>query len=238
LRRVLNVAERNWTRPIVPMDAPIFKEESLDLRALVIKGQSRRPEVLRAKLGVDRAAFEKRVANNNRLPRLDVGVGYGVAGGDETFGRSLSRLSELNDRYWTAFVSLSWAPLGLETGAEQDRAKVEAERARVEKRQLLEDIRLQVREAVRAVRTAARQVRAAARSRALAEQSLEVEERKFLNGMSSNFVMAQRQEELAQARLAELNAVVEHSKARVNLDYATGVLLERHHVELALRTAR
>ena len=67
---------------------------------------------------------------------------------------------------------------------------------------------------------------AAARFRELAAKSLDVEQRKFMNGTSSNFVVAQRQEDLAGAQVAELTAVLEHTKASAAVAKATGELLE------------
>ena len=63
-------------------------------------------------------------------------------------------------------------------------------------------------------------------------ESLEVEERKFLVGTSSNFVVAQRQEELANAQLSELTAVLGHKKATAALLRATGKLLDERHIQL------
>jgi len=92
-----------------------------------------------------------------------------------------------------------------------------------------------VRDAVRNQRSAARQVAAAAHFRELSEKSLEVEQRKFLNGTSSNFVVAQRQEELAAAQLSELTAVLGHTKAAAALSRATGQLLAERHIELGVK---
>ena len=51
-------------------------------------------------------------------------------------------------------------------------------------------------------------------------------------GQSSNFVVAQHQEELAQAQLAELQAVLVHKKATAALLRATGRLLDERHIQL------
>ena len=83
----------------------------------------------------------------------------------------------------------------------------------------------EVRAALRNQESAARQVAAAAEFRRLAAQSLELEQRKFMNGTSSNFFVAQRQEEVAAAQLAELAALLDHTKAATALARATGVLL-------------
>jgi outer membrane protein TolC len=101
--------------------------------------------------------------------------------------------------------------------------------------QLLTQIRYDLRAAKRNLDTAERQVYAAARSRDLAERSLEVEARKFLNGLSDNFKVALQQAALDSARLAELNALIAHEKARSSLLQATGELLEARQLRFEVR---
>ncbi len=55
-----------------------------------------------------------------------------------------------------------------------------------------------------------------------------------MNGLSSNFIVAQRQAELSQARLAELDALIQHEKATSDLQLATGDLLESRHLHFEL----
>jgi outer membrane protein TolC len=97
---------------------------------------------------------------------------------------------------------------------------------------------MEVRAAFRAVDTAARKVRAAAKQRRLAEGSLDAEERKFMSGQSSNFVIAQRQQDLTDARTNEIGAVIDHEKALVDLWHATGDLLPMRHVQIDVGAAR
>ena len=79
---------------------------------------------------------------------------------------------------------------------------------------------------------AERRLVAAARFRDLAEKSLEIEQRRFLTGSSSNINVAQRQDALAAARLAELDALLSHTRAATTLHKVTGRLLEERHIEL------
>ena len=96
----------------------------------------------------------------------------------------------------------------------------------------MQTVFLEVRDAVRNQQGAERRLFAAARFRDLATQSLEIEQRRFLNGTSSNIVVAQRQEALAAARLAELDALLAHTRASTTLHKATGRLREERHIEL------
>src|SRR6202000_1126588 len=88
--------------------------------------------------------------------------------------------------------------------------------------QALQDTWFLVRDAVRNQASTERQVLAAAKFRSLATENLAVEQRKFTSGTSSNFFIAQRQEDLANAQLAELQAVLAHKQAPVALLRAEG----------------
>jgi outer membrane protein TolC len=134
-------------------------------------------------------------------------------------------------------VTLGWAPLGVAARAELRRLQSALRENQLGREQLLVTLRAQIREALRAIDTAERQLFASAKFRDLAERSLDVEQRRFLNGLSSNFFIAQRQAELAQARLGELEALIQHEKASSDLQLATGQLLEAHHLKFDVRPA-
>lgn len=56
-----------------------------------------------------------------------------------------------------------------------------------------------------------------------------------MTGISSNFLVAQRQEEVARAQLEELGALLGHQKAALDLDRQTGGLLEARGIALRVR---
>ena len=53
-----------------------------------------------------------------------------------------------------------------------------------------------------------------------------------MNGTSSNFFVAQRQADVAQARLSELLAAIRHQRAKGDLELAMGTLLESRGIRL------
>ena len=235
LRGVLNLPRDQWARPILPTDAPTFVAEAHraeDMLALAIK---HRPELAQLELDLRAEALAVRKADNDKLPQIDVGITGTVVGQDARYADALGEVGRADAPGYTAVLNLTWTPLGRAT-----RAAAEAERARLRiagaaRDQAVQNVWLAVRDAVRSQHTAALQVAAAARFRELATRSLEVEQRKFLNGTSSNFFVAQRQEELASAQLAELSAVLGHKKATAALLRATGQLLDERHVVIELR---
>jgi outer membrane protein TolC len=235
LRGVLNLPRDQWARPILPTDAPAFVAETHRPEDMLATAVEHRPELAQADLDLRTQALAVRKADNNKLPQIDAGVVATLAGEDARYRETLDQVGRTDAPGYTVMLNLNWTPLGRAT-----RAAAEAERARLRiagaaRTQTVQNIWLAVRDAVRAQHTAALQVAAAARFRELSSQSLEVEQRKFLNGTSSNFFVAQRQDALASAQVAELSAVIGHKKATAALLRATGTLLDERHIELEVR---
>lgn len=232
LRAVLNLPRDQWARPILPTDAPSFANDTVTPDDMMKLAIANRPELAQARMDIMSEQLAVRQADNNRLPEIDLGLSGGLIGQDSTYGGALREYGRADATAYTVFVNFTWTPLQRAT-----RAAAEIERARlkvaaVHRDQTLQDIWVAVRDAVRTQAGAARQVFAAAKSRDLSTKNLEIEQRKFLSGQSSNFVVAQRQEELAQAQLAEVTAVLGHKKATAALLRATGRLLDERHVSL------
>jgi outer membrane protein TolC len=234
LRELMNLPGAEWHRPILARDTPEFVELRPNVPALIARAEEKRPQLQQAELALAQARLDSRVADNQNLPALDASLSGGLVGQDSTYSAALTELRGGRGRYWSAFVSLTLQPFAELSGAEAERAAASSRRAKLERELTLSNIRVEIRQAARALETAERQLYAAARSRRLAERSLSAEERKFANGMSNNFFVAERQEQLAQAQLAELSALIRHEKARGDLQLATGELLEARNVRLEL----
>jgi outer membrane protein TolC len=65
-----------------------------------------------------------------------------------------------------------------------------------------------------------RRIEAAAAARELARQQLDAEQSKFEVGASTNFFVVQAQRDLADAQRAELQAILDHQKSRIEFDRA------------------
>jgi outer membrane protein TolC len=235
LRTLINLPREQWNRPILPIDVPHFVPHDTSPESALTTALAHRPELQQMDLELQSQALAVRKAENDKLPAIDVGLTGTVIGQDERYGSSLSQLSSAEGRGWSVLVNFTWTPLRRATKAAAEIERTKHEVVATQRDQLVQEVWFAVRDAVRNQRSAARQVEAAAKFRALAEKSLDVEQRKFLNGTSSNFVVAQRQEELAAAQLAELMAVLAHTKAAAALARATGQLLDERHIELGVR---
>jgi outer membrane protein len=235
LRFLLNLPRDEWARPLLPRDKPEFARLAIGLEPALAQALRHRPELSQRDLDVRRAELDVRVARQERLPALDASVSYGVLGQRPGYDDTLGQLSSNDARVWSAGVNFSWAPFNQAASAELEARELGRSAARTEREAFELALRLELRSALRSLETAERSVRAAGKFRSLAERSLDAEQRRFLNGTSDNFYIAQRQNDLAGARLSELAALVQHRKAATALRAAMGVLLEDRGVVLDVR---
>ena len=232
LRRVLGLPREEWDRPIQPTDRPRFEPLAVDAAQALARATSFRAELVQRRLDLDRAGLDARAASADRLPQLDVGASVGLVGQKPGYADALGQIGSGDARSWGVFANLSWTPLGRASRAQLEALRATERGARAQLAQQLLDISAEVRLALRSVETSGREVKAAQRFRGLAERSLDAEQRKFLNGTVSNFFVAQRQADVAQARLAELLAAIRHERAKSDLEVAMGTLLDSRGIKL------
>jgi outer membrane protein TolC len=114
--------------------------------------------------------------------------------------------------------------------AEKRRAELDLDASRVTEEQSRQNIVVQVRSAARDVDTAARTIVASRTAREAAEQNLEAERRRYENGMTTNFQVLQIQQQLSDARVRELQALVGYNQAVANYHRQVGDTLEAHNI--------
>ncbi len=235
LRAVLGVPRPRWDDPILPTEVPTFAAASTTVDEAMAAALRHRPERAQLELDLRGAELAVRGAANDRLPQVDLGLSGQLVGQDASASGALDQLVGADGRGWSVLLSMAWTPLARASSAavEVERSRVRMARARID--QLVQEVLAEVRAAVRGQATAGLQVAAAARFRQLAEDSLAVEERKFLAGTSSNLAVAERQDAVASAQLAELAALLDYNKARAALLHVTGELLAARHIEVEAR---
>ena len=232
LRRVLNLPREEWSRPIVPTDPPEFRDRTVPLDAAAEVALKNRPEIAQRRLDVESADLDVRVAKTDRLPELDASFSYGLVGQEAGYTQTLNQVFSANVPAWSAGASLTWSPMMRAARARVAALKATESASRTQLEQARLGLYSELRDDLRTLELGARQVRAAAKFRDLAQRALDAEQRKFLNGTSSNFFVAQRQADLASARQSELAALISHRKATTALEAAMGVLLEERGIEL------
>jgi outer membrane protein len=115
----------------------------------------------------------------------------------------------------------------------QIRSELEYRQAQMRLQQIENQIRIEVRNAQFAVQQNRAGVAAAQAAVDLAQQSLEAEQKKYALGASTTTLVLQQSSALTQSRSNLVGARAAYEKARVELDRATGLLLEHNGIDLA-----
>lgn len=221
-----------------PIDEAIETPVSYDAAESIRTAVTHRPELQQAILEIDDAAIRQRVADNARLPLLDVRGEVLYFGLDQSADASYRELA--TGRYINYLVGLVFeVPIGNRASeADYRRARLERSAAVIGYRQTVQQIALDVKTALREVVTnyeligATRSFRIAQaenlRALLVEEDTLAALTPAFLN------LKFQRQDGLAQARLEEAEALVEYNKAISSLYRAMGTGLERNRINIDL----
>jgi outer membrane protein TolC len=197
---------------------------------------SQRPDLIEARLAVEKTGALVKFRLNQIFPSLDVVGGYGGLGSENYSGGDA-----LNDAFATRNPIYSYGvvvsfPLD-NAGARGDyrASKAAKQIAELQLKKAEQDVLLQVADFVSSIEFRYSQVASTHQARIYAEAALDAEAKKFQNGFSTSFMVLQFQETLTDARTAEVRAQVDYNKALAQLAFAEGTNLEKHHISLEIK---
>ena len=130
-------------------------------------------------------------------------------------------------------VSLSIPIRNRQAQADAATALIQERQMRVQLQQQINKVQQDVRNAVIAVTQARAQIDAAKESTALYKETLEGEQKKFLLGESTPFLVIQAERDVANAEGIEAQARDNYAKALVQYAQATATILDKYNVEIS-----
>jgi outer membrane protein TolC len=214
-------------------DAPTLDHIRLDEDSAVRMALERRLELKKAKADKDVKGLLLEASQDKVRPQLNAFVTYNGASDNYTaLGPVNTDLAEANYPGYTVGLTFK-VPLENRVA----KGNLSAARANLRGSELsLRDQELSitnaVRQAVRTIDAAEKSVKAAEKTRILQEKTLEAEQKKFDNGMSTNFNVLQYMTQLDAARTAEVQAQITYATAVTQLEVAVGNLLEARNFEV------
>lgn len=240
----------DWRSRIVPTDRLEQQTEQVSLEAALEEALRRRIELQQQQLETEIREIALLSARNAALPALGVNVNYGYTGvgGTETVRDSqgnviavnrggwddaLRQVTDRDYKQWSAGFRFTYTLGNHDAKARMAQRRFELRSARqslaLERQAVIADVRA----AVRGLEAGAKSIAAAIKARELAERNLDAEQKKFANGMSTNYQVLKIQEDLAAAQASELFARVAYRIARVQYEVAIGRLPETLGVSIA-----
>ena len=233
-----------WATAIVPGESLQVERESVDVAAALERALARRPELEEANAVLTRRRVESRSAADAARPRLDAVVRYdryGLAGSSDAAG-----LSPFDGRFGESFTSLrdgDFHAASVGVVLELPLRNQEAEGARAGAQSLerqaqagsawaRKTVRAEVLDVAAALETAGQRIDAAQAARRAAEVQLAAEKDRYATGLSTNFLVLTRQNDLSRARLDEISALTDYRMARTEMARATGTLTTERGIEV------
>jgi outer membrane protein TolC len=241
--------EALWLARIVPTDSVAVEVATVDVASALERALHTRAELEESRAVVDRRRAESAFARSAVWPALDAVASYdrfGLAGSrnpvgpagaippalDGGLGRSFDVLGDGD--YDAARVALV-----LELPVRNRTARAEAAVARSVQRQAeaglertRKAIRAEVLDAAAKLETAGQRIEAARSGREAAAIQLMAERDRYGTGLSTNFLVLTRQNDLSRARLDEISALTDYRAARTEMARATGSLIEERGIDV------
>ncbi len=239
--------------PTSTMSVPA-NEEVLPTEDLVSQALSHRAELAESRIDLTNRELSNKAVRNALLPTLDLFAYYGGSGTggvqnpfatcnpsgfpppglcsppgtftSKGYGGTLNELVDSSASDKGVGVSLNIPLRNRAAQATQIRSELEYRQAQMRLQQIENQVRIEVRNAQFSVQQNRASVEAAQAAVAYAHESLDAEQKKYVLGASTTTLVLQNETALAQAESTLVSARAAYEKSRVELDRATGQLLD------------
>jgi outer membrane protein len=231
------------TTMALPDQEPVVPTEDLVNEAL-----QHRADLAENRIDLNSREISVKAIKSSLLPSLDLFAYYGGSGvgglqspyaacgtggqfvppcvNPSGYGTTLNKLIDSSSPDKGAGITLSIPILNRQAQALASRSMLELRQTQMRLQQIDNQVRIEVRNAQFSVTQNRAAVQASQAAVALAQQSLEAEQKKFRLGASTGTSVLNYQSQLATAKSNLVSAEAAYEKAELELDRATGLLLE------------
>ncbi len=220
---------------LVPIDKMVEEPLQFNLRDVIVTAVSGRPEVKQAMLNIDDAKIRHHLANNARLPLLNLSAQVAYLGLDDNAGGSFDEIGEGSFVDYIFGIALE-IPIGnREAEAGFKKARLQRSTSAINYQRTVQNVILQVKKALRDVITDNELIQVSRSFRVAQAENLRtflvMEQLQSLNPVQLNLKF-QRQETLAIAQQDEVRSLVNYNKSVARLYRAMGTGLSMNRIEL------
>jgi outer membrane protein TolC len=223
---------------IIPVTLPTTastKYETIDILALAILNN---PVIQQRRVAVSIADINIEVAENRRMPRLDLVASARTQTLTRGYGDAHDRLDDGNFVSYAVGLSFEY-PLGnRQRQAELRRRRFERSKAVSDLQNIADQIATQAKERIRRLETNYQEMQVQKDAVEAAKTHLQALEdtEAIREKLTPEFLLVklQSQENLAGSQRAEIRATVDYNVSLARLAQTTGTVLQLHHVQAAL----
>ncbi len=202
------------------------------------KGLSLRPDLLQARLTLEKNHITLRYTKNQLFPELDVVGSYGRIGTGGPTGslwNSLGGVSDAQGEQYSYGFTLT-IPLSNRQARNNYRTtKAQVEQSLLQLKQMEQNIMVRIEDAIAQARSSYQQVQATKDAVSYAVDALDAEQKKLDNGKSTSFDVLGLQSALTTARYNAIRALADYNEALSQLALAEGTTLDRHNITLEVK---
>jgi outer membrane protein TolC len=220
---------------LLPTDSLLAVEQDLNRSESFLSAMRNRPDVIQARLAVEKGDVEVRFRKNQLFPNLDLVGSYGGLGVADHPGGSINNSLNFGNEEYSYGVVLSFPLSNLGERSYYKASKAARQIAELELKKAEQDVLVQIADFVNRAQSRFSQVSSTRKARAYAESALAAEVRKLQNGLSTAFFVLQLQETLTASRTAEVQALADYNKIIAQLAFAEGSILEKHHLSVDVK---
>jgi len=233
LKRKLTSEFADWSatelQPAEELTAPLHV---FDLQNSWSRGLSQRPDLLQARLDLERQGIRLKYDRNQLFPQLDVFGTYGYNGSGNEFANSLNEVGD-RERPFYFFGGRFSIPLG--NGAARNTyrgSKAAHEQGLLMLKRLEQDILVQIDDAIKLAKASYERIKATGEARQYAEAALQAEQKKLESGKSTSFEVLRLQRDLTTARSDEISALTQYNRNLAQLSHFEASTLDRLGISL------
>ena len=230
----LNLGEWRGVTP-VPTETLAAQEERPEFTESVSRALESRPEMVQAKISVEKQHLTIKYDYNQLYPELDLKATWGLNSVGPAWGPTLETLREGKDQAYSIGASITF-PLGNTSARNTYKsAKASLEQTLLQMKKTETGIVIAVDNDVKTVRSDWLRVDSTRKAREYAEDALKAGQTRLVAGSTTSFEILQLQSNLTTARSAEIRALADYNIALEQLALDEGVTLERSKIDLKTR---
>ena len=200
------------------------------------KGLTQRPDLLQAKLDIERQGITVKYNHNQLFPELDLVGSYGHnANGFPEYNQAFAQMREGSLPYYSYGAQLRF-PIG-NTGARATyrSSKLVMEQLVLSLKKIEQTIMVQIDNDIKQAEASYQQVAATRTAREYAAAALDAEQKKLESGKSTTYTVLQMQRDLTTARGNEILALDNYNKALSQLSLDEGSTLQRLGINVEVK---
>jgi outer membrane protein TolC len=191
------------------------------------KGLTQRPDLVQAKLDVERAGIQLKYSRNQLFPELDAFATAGYRGTGKEYSDALHEIEERNLPYYLLGGRFSFPLSNRAARNNYKSSKVSLEQMVLTLKRLEQNVMIQIDNDIGTIRANFDQVHATRTAREYQEAALDAEQKKLESGKSTTYTVLQVQRDLTNARGAEIQALDTYNKSLSQLSLDEGSTLDR-----------